>query len=106
MDTRFREAFIEHVRQHGAKVAVLERSTGVPRSIINKLLRRENKTTSVEHAIALAGFFGKTVDQFIQGSEPDIKSSVTSLLTFLSDDELGMLRDQIKGLTAAPHRGK
>ena len=106
MKDAFRESFIRHVNEFGSKVADLEGGTGVPRSIINKLLRRENRTTNVEDAMAIAHYYGKSLEEFIGGNTGSNTVALSALLSFLTDEELSMFVAQIKGVVADRDQAK
>lgn len=70
----FRDAFVWRKEQTGATITHIVQETGISRDIINKLISRSLSSTSVENAIALAGYFGQPVDQFIDEALAERKS--------------------------------
>lgn len=61
----FRRAFVEAMQQANATVADIALETGVSRDVINKLIARPGSSTSAENAVALAAYFGKTLNQLM-----------------------------------------
>lgn len=61
----FRLAFVSAFRASGASIVEVSAATGVSRDTINKLLARDGSSTSVERAMALASFFGHSVESLI-----------------------------------------
>lgn len=62
--TAFREALLRHMAETGVGAAALARATGVSKPQIDKLCQRKSETTNVADAIRLAGYFGKSVEDF------------------------------------------
>lgn len=100
MKTAFRDAFIKHFNDSDARVVDVVNQTGVSRSKINKLLRKENDKVIVEDAIALASFFGKSVEQLLSGQTSSARDQISALAEILTDEEAGLLAAQIKGVVA------
>ncbi len=53
------------MERSGKKIADLTRESGVSRDVLNKLLSRENSSTSAENGIAIAKAFGLSIDAFM-----------------------------------------
>ena len=96
----FRSALIWHMDQDDTKIVDLVRQTGVSRDVINKVLRRENSTTSVENAMLIAAFYGKSVNQFVARSEVRPSDRLRNLLDLLRPEEQRLLEAQMRGLVA------
>ena len=92
--TAFREAFIRRFNADDTKVSELCRATGVGRSKINKLLSRLNDRVEVEDAIAIARFYGVTVEEFIGKGGHALTLAptyISSLINLLSNEEADLL---------------
>lgn len=96
----FRTALIWHMEQEGTKLADLVRETGVSRDALNKVLSRENASTSVENALLVAAYYGKSVNQFVARSDVLPSDRVRNLLDLLRPEEQRLLEAQIRGVVA------
>ena len=104
MKNGFRDAFLWHLDRHDGTLIDIARKSGVSRDTLNKLIARENSSTNVENAIAIARYFGKTLEQFIACDavkEPDRLPALTRLL---SDEEKRLVEAMVRGVLA--ERGK
>jgi transcriptional regulator with XRE-family HTH domain len=99
MSGSFRNALIWHMERDETKVTDLVKGSGVSRDTINKLLARENASTSVENALLIAAYYGKTVEQFIQ-KDDSAENHLAALSELLQPDEVRMLEAQVRGLIA------
>lgn len=61
----FRRALLYHMAVQGTSITDLVRASGVSRDVINKIKARAGASTSVENAIAIAAFYGETVNEFM-----------------------------------------
>ena len=101
MEEAFREALIRHFSAGDDKIADLVNQTGVSRSKINKLLRRENSTVELTDAIAIATFYRKSVEQFTFGTDGDaLEDDLSHLTQQLTPQERQHLVPQIRGVIA------
>jgi hypothetical protein len=98
MEKPFRHALMWHMEKHGTQIVDLVRETGVSRDVINKLKARPESSTDVENAMLIAGFYGKTVNEFMAMRESDEVSRTNALLGLLSPEEHQLLQAQIRGL--------
>ena len=94
----FRNALIWHMDRHGTKISDLTARTGVSRDVINKLKARPNSSTTVENGMLIASYYGKTLNDFINCSEPSDTGSLTALFSMLRPEERRLLESQIRGL--------
>ena len=98
---QFRHAFIWHLEHHGTSLAELVDGTGVSRDILNKLKARPDSSTNVEAAVKIAGFYGKTVEQFMRCEPSGREQEFASLLGKLSPQERALLLAQMRGILQA-----
>lgn len=98
MASDFRNALIWHMEENGTSVADLVSGTGVSRDVINKLKARENSSTTVENAMLIASYFGKTVNEFIARNESTTASRTAAMIGLLQPEEQRLLKAQIHGL--------
>lgn len=102
----FREAFIEAVEGSGVSVAEVALKSGVSKEQLNKLKQRPGAKTNVDDAIKVAGYFGKTLDQFLEDDEALIRSEIVDLYNQLTDQERQMILGAAKGALASRDSGK
>lgn len=100
MANDFRSALIWHMEQHKTTIADLVARTGVSRDVINKLKARSDASTTVENAMLIAAFYGKTVNQFIMRQEVDDQTRAQNLFELLQPEDARLLEAQIQGLLA------
>ena len=96
----FRTALIWHMDVEGTKISDLVRETGVSRDVINKLLGRENSSTSAENAMLIAAYYGKTVNQFVARVPVDADDRLRTLYGLLRPEERRILEAQMRGLVS------
>lgn len=94
----FRAALLWHMQEHGTTVAQLVAATGVTRDIINKVRMRENASTSVENAVLIAAYYGKTVNEFLALRPSTEASRIRALVDLLPTEAQRLLEAQIRGL--------
>jgi hypothetical protein len=94
----FRSAFLWHMEQHQTKIADLVKEAGVSRDVINKLIGRASSSTSVENAMLIAAYYGKSVNQFVACAPADASDRTKALLDLLRPEERQLLEAQIRGL--------
>ncbi len=97
----FRDAFLWHVEKHGTSFAELVAATGVSRDILNKLKARPASSTNVEAGIAIARFYGKTVEQFMRREPSDREREFARLYAELTPQERQLLVAQMRGILEA-----
>ena len=100
MQTAFQAAFTEAFEREGTRIVEIVKGSGVSRSKINKLFTEENRNVAVEDAIAIASFYGKSVEQFLSGQASDRRDQLAALSELLTDEEADLLAAQIKGVVA------
>jgi hypothetical protein len=98
---RFKEALLWHLENEKPNLADLVRGSGVSRDAMNKVKAREDGSTDVENATAVAHFYGKTVEQFLNCERVDSSDKMSSLVALLDPDERRMVEAQIEGLLSA-----
>lgn len=100
MAHEFQKAFRWHMDTYDTAIVDLVKATGVTRDVVNKLKGRSEASTSVENAILIASFYGKTVNQFIQLQEVSAADRFHNLLELLPPEDQQTLEAQIHGLLA------
>ncbi|WP_283177885.1 hypothetical protein [Gemmobacter sp. 24YEA27] len=98
MANDFRSALLWHMDQHKTTIVDLVTRTGVSRDVINKLKARDDASTTVENAMLIAAFYGKTVNQFVMRQEVTDKDRVQNLFDLLLPEESQLLEAQIQGV--------
>jgi len=97
----FRHALVWHMDNEGTSITDLVSATGVSRDVINKLRARPESSTTVENAMLIAAYYGKTVNQFISLEQTDSDDAARSLIELLTPEERRLLEAQMRGLIAA-----
>lgn len=82
--------------KHDTKIVDLVNSTGVSRDVINKLISRENSSTTAENAILIAAHYGKSIEKFTMLQEND--KAVPAIFDLLLPEEVELLEAQAKVL--------
>lgn len=100
MKEDFREAFLWHLENGEASLAQIARETGVSRDVLKKLSTRPGASTTVENAVLIAAFFGKTINQFIRRESIDPRQSAQNLFELLGPEDSQAVVAQIRGLLA------
>lgn len=98
MEYTLADALEWHMEKHGTRIVDLVRNTGVKRSVINKIIRRENRTSSYDNVLLLASFFGKSVNDFIAKKEPSDDERLMALVELLNPAEAKILEAQVSGI--------
>ena len=52
-------------------IAEVAKSTGIPYTTVDSIIKKKQKSTSAENSIKLAKYFGVTVEWFIAGEEKE-----------------------------------
>lgn len=100
MADEFREALIWHMDHHGTGIAQLVAATGVSRDVVNKLRSRPGSSTTVENALLIASFYGKTVNQFVARQAVTLDDQLQTLIDMLEPEARRILAAQVRGLLA------
>jgi transcriptional regulator with XRE-family HTH domain len=69
MKSSFRHALLWHMDRHDTGVAELARGAGVSPDIIKKVRARDHASTNAETAEKVAGFYGKSLAEFLRCDE-------------------------------------
>lgn len=101
MERRFRPALMWHMEQDGTTIAALARGSGVSEDVIKKLRSGSSQSTDAEKAMAIAAYYGKTLEAFIRCGSQVEDDMFAALVRRLSDQERGILRAQIEGILAS-----
>lgn len=67
----FRSAFMAAMAAQNVGISEIVAETGVSRDVINKLIARPSSSTSVENAVALAAFFGMSVEDLMASTSSE-----------------------------------
>ena len=100
MEKRFRPALLWHMEKHGTTIAELARGSGVTEAAIKKLRVGASQSTDVDRAVAIARFYGKSVEAFMNCSESAEDDMMRAVLFRLTDAERQILHAQIRGILA------
>lgn len=103
MSSDFRTALEWHLDHHDATVADIVARTGVSRDVINKLRARPGSSTTVENAMLIASFYGKTVNQFVTCESVTAQQTLQTLIDMLPPEEQRILIAQIHGMLSPRH---
>lgn len=98
MTNGFRDAFLWHLDRHDGTLVDIARRSGVSRDALNKLIARENSSTNVENAVAIARYFGKTLEQFIACEAVEESDRLPALTRLLSREEQTMVEAMVRGI--------
>lgn len=98
MSGDFREALLWHMDRHGTSITELTEGAGVSRDVINKLKARADSSTTVENAVKIAAFYGKSVNQFLARREVTQEDRLATLLELLPTEARQLLAAQVEGL--------
>lgn len=98
MGKPFRSALLWHMERDGTSIAELAKGAGVSKDVIKKLRTGHSGSTDVEKAVAIAAFYGKSVEQFIRMEEPDEDGAMDVLATLLTPRERLVLKAQIQAI--------
>ena len=101
MALAFQNALGWHMLKHDTRIVDLVKETGVSRDVINKLLGRKMASTTVENAILIAAYYGKTVNQFIDCSEITPADKAQNVFELLPPADQQLLHAQMLGILRA-----
>lgn len=85
-------------------MAELARETGVSNDVLKKLKTGHSASTTVENAVLIAAYYGKSVNDFLMCREVDEAAQAAALFDMLTPEERRLLAAQIRGLVL--HRDK
>ncbi len=106
MSESFRNALMWHMERHGTKIIDLVESAGVSRDVINKLKARADSTTTVEIAVKIAAYYGKSINQFLALKEVSREDRIVTLLELLPPEAQQLLEEQVEGLVRLRNASK
>lgn len=98
MGNTFRDALLWHMDAHSVGPTELATATGVSLDAIKKLRGRGTAQTATENAILIAGYFGKSVEQFMKAGETKPGQTLSELTCLLTPEEERIIAAQIQGL--------
>lgn len=101
MALAFQQALAWHMLKHDTKIVDLVKNTGVSRDVLNKLLGRKTASTSVENAILIAAYYGKTVNQFMDCSDITPADQAQNVFELLPPEDQRLLHAQMLGILRA-----
>lgn len=104
MANDFRRAFLRHLEEHQTSMTTLSRETGVSLDVLKKLKTRPTASTTVENALLIAAFYGKSVNDFVAGRDASADTALQTLLQLLTPEERRLLEAQMLGLLASHGR--
>lgn len=94
-----------HMERHHTTLSALAAGSGVTLDTIKKVRSRSTASTNAEAASKIAGFYGKSVAEFLRcedGNNPYAR--VAALIDQLTPEEAALVMAQVQGILAA--RGK
>lgn len=94
----FRTALLWHMEHHNTSITDLVDGSGVSRDVINKLKARADSSTTVENAVKIAAYYGKSVNQFLALREVTQEERIATLLELLPQEVQRLLAVQLEGL--------
>lgn len=97
MKKRFRDALIAALEGSGMSRRELAEAVGISKSQIDKICQREDASTKVEDAAAIADYFGCTLDEFMGASPDFLGKEYRDLLAKLPENERQFFLRQLKG---------
>ena len=98
MQKTFQNALKWHMEREQTRVVDLVRATGVSRDTINKILRRDNASTSAENALLIAAYFGKSLETFILCDEVASVQHLAALAELMRPEEARLIEAQVMGI--------
>lgn len=101
MEKRFRPALLWHMEKHGTTIAALAKGAGVSADAIKKLRVGSSQSTDVDKGMAIAAFYGKSVEAFVNCLEQTEEQKMLAMLFRLAPVERQILYAQIQGILAA-----
>lgn len=103
---RFRESLIAHRERHGISTAYLAKKTGVAKTTLDKLVQRKVVGTNYYDAMRIAKFFGKSLEDFVDGKPDDSRSNLNMLINSLAPEEREIVEAQIEGIVSRREKKK
>jgi transcriptional regulator with XRE-family HTH domain len=97
------------MNKRGIDAAKLSRAIGLNPTGIYDILSGKSRSPKIDTidkiatglGVPITALFNRSIDDdILAGTRPPIRAEIASLLVFLSEDELQMLRRQLIGLTA------
>ena len=106
MTLTFRNALMGAVEKSGKSLKAVAEGAGVSYEQLKKLNQYKSKSTNVDDAVRVAGFFGMTLDQFLEDDAVIIRSEIVDLYNQLTDQERLMILGAVKAALASRVSGK
>lgn len=101
MNMTFRDALVWHLNRNKTTLVDIAKGAGISIDILNKLKAREGSSTNAETAVAIAAYFGETVEQFMRCEDVEEKQRFTAIVDLLTDEERKILLAQVRGILAS-----
>jgi plasmid maintenance system antidote protein VapI len=86
------------MERHETSITDLVDGSGVSRDVINKLKARADSSTTVENAVKIAAYYGKSVNQFLALREVTQEDRLATLFELLPSEAQRLLAAQVEGL--------
>jgi len=102
MAKTFREALLDHLARTHTPLAEVARGAGVSYEQLKKVSQRTQARTNVEDAMAVAAYFGMTVNEFLDDELAQGRLDAADLWLRLTPQERDILRAAARG-RAGPH---
>jgi transcriptional regulator with XRE-family HTH domain len=100
MPKTFRQALLDHASRHSVSLAEVARGTGVSYEQLKKISQRDQARTNVHDALAVAAFFGLTVNEFLEDHLAQDRLAVADLWFRLTPEERDILQAAARGRAA------
>ena len=101
MKQGFRDALIRHLQQTGIGLTELARGAGVSLDSLKKLNTGKNVSTNAAQAVAIAAFFGKSLEDFVDPTLAAYAERLEKMLSLLTTEERTLVLAQIRGILHA-----
>ena len=98
MSMNFRDALLRAIESHEVSLRSVATGSGVSYEQLKKLKQRPDASTNIDDAVRIAGYFGQTLDQFLQEPDGSAPHHVTEIYTKLSERDRQRLLFFARGL--------
>jgi transcriptional regulator with XRE-family HTH domain len=100
MERTFSEALLKAIGGNGPSLKAVAEGAGVSYEQLKKVKQGKSKSTNVEDAIKIAGFFGTSVEEFINDPKAAMRTELAELVSGLHPEELVIVLAAARGISA------
>jgi transcriptional regulator with XRE-family HTH domain len=93
MTKRFRDAFLDRLKEGDLTLADVARGSGVSVEQLKKVRQRDTASTNVDDAMKIAHYFGLSLDEFLGDTTIKDRTEMLDLYMQLSPQERDLLLD-------------